>query len=66
MDTMIDRTRDNRRQALGVFLRAQRERLQPADLGLLASARRRTPGLRREELAQICGVSVTWLTWVEQ
>jgi transcriptional regulator with XRE-family HTH domain len=63
---MIERLRDNRRQALGEFLRAQRARLKPADLGLPVGARRRTPGLRREELAQICGVSVTWITWMEQ
>lgn len=51
---------------LGAFIRTQRERLHPATLGLALTERRRTPGLRREELAFLCGVSVTWLTWLEQ
>ena len=51
---------------LGEFVRAQRERLAPAAVGLAAGARRRTPGLRREEVAQLCGLSVTWYTWLEQ
>jgi len=55
-----------RRKALGDFLRAQRERLTPAEAGLGAGGRRRTPGLRREEVAQISGVSATWYTWIEQ
>ncbi|KAG0164376.1 hypothetical protein DFQ28_009336 [Apophysomyces sp. BC1034] len=38
----------------------------PADVGLPRGARRRTPGLRREEVAQLCGVSATWYTWIEQ
>lgn len=54
------------RRQLGEFLRAQRERLRPEDFGLAAGARRRTPGLRREEVAQLCGISPTWLTWIEQ
>lgn len=54
------------RRALGQFLRAQRARLTPAALGLPAGARRRTPGLRREELAQLCGMSPTWYSWIEQ
>jgi transcriptional regulator with XRE-family HTH domain len=53
------------RRALGDFLRAHRARLRPSAFGLEAG-RRRTPGLRREELAQLCGVSVTWYTWIEQ
>lgn len=52
--------------SLGTFLRALRERQSPADFGLAAGSRRRTPGLRREELAQLCGLSVTWYTWIEQ
>lgn len=53
--------------SLGDFLRACRERLQPADLGLPGGTRRRrTPGLRREEVAQLCGISPTWYTWLEQ
>lgn len=51
---------------LGEFIRAHRERLKPADAGLPEGGRRRTPGLRREELAQLCEVSPTWLTWLEQ
>jgi transcriptional regulator with XRE-family HTH domain len=54
------------RRAFGEFIRAQRERLVPAALGLPAGTRRRTPGLRREELAQLCGLSTTWFTWIEQ
>ncbi|HLI11347.1 MAG TPA: helix-turn-helix transcriptional regulator [Alphaproteobacteria bacterium] len=55
-----------RRRELGEFLRAHRARLTPAMLGLAAGARRRTPGLRREEVAQLCGMSATWYTWIEQ
>ncbi|MFL6714796.1 MAG: helix-turn-helix transcriptional regulator [Burkholderiaceae bacterium] len=51
---------------LGVFVRAHRERITPESIGLPASERRRTPGLRREELAGLCGVSATWITWLEQ
>lgn len=51
---------------LGDFIRAHRERIEPARIGLPASGRRRTPGLRREELAALCGMSSTWLTWLEQ
>ena len=54
------------RKLLGAFLRAQRERLTPAAVGLAAGSRRRTPGLRREEAAQMAGVSPTWYTWLEQ
>jgi len=55
-----------RRRELGAFLRSQREARSPTDVGLRAGGRRRTPGLRREELAALAGVSTTWLTWVEQ
>ena len=51
---------------LGEFVRACRERIQPESLGLPQTFRRRTPGLRREELATLCGVSSTWITWLEQ
>jgi transcriptional regulator with XRE-family HTH domain len=54
------------KRALGDFLRAQRARLSPVGVGLPAGQRRRTPGLRREEVAQQCGMSVTWYTWLEQ
>jgi transcriptional regulator with XRE-family HTH domain len=51
------------RRLLGDFLRAHRERLPPP---AKASSRRRTPGWRREELADAAGVSATWITWLEQ
>jgi transcriptional regulator with XRE-family HTH domain len=51
------------RRALGAFLRAHRERL-PRPLA--AAGRRRTPGLRREEIAEACGASLTWIAWLEQ
>ncbi|MFC3337580.1 helix-turn-helix transcriptional regulator [Paracandidimonas soli] len=55
-----------RRKALGEFLRTARARISPLDVGLPAGVRRRTPGLRREELAQLCDISATWYTWIEQ
>jgi transcriptional regulator with XRE-family HTH domain len=57
---------DERRRELGDFLRTSRERLTPDALGLAATGRRRTPGLRREEVAQDAGVGLTWYTWLEQ
>lgn len=51
---------------IGNFLRARRAQLRPQDFGLPPGQRRRTPGLRREEVAQLCGISPTWLTWIEQ
>lgn len=55
------------RVTLGEFLRSRRARLQPADLGLPAyGERRRVPGLRREELAQLAGVSAGYYTRLEQ
>ncbi len=56
----------NRRDELAAFLRTRREALQPADVGLPLDRMRRTPGLRREEIALLAGVSVTWYTWLEQ
>jgi transcriptional regulator with XRE-family HTH domain len=55
-----------RRTELAAFLRTRRERVAPEDAGLPPGTRRRTPGLRREELAQLAGVGVTWYTWLEQ
>ena len=55
-----------RRRELGAFLRSRRERLKPEQVGLRSMRRRRTPGLRREEVAQLAGVGVTWYTWLEQ
>jgi transcriptional regulator with XRE-family HTH domain len=54
------------RRELGAFLRSRRERIKPEQVGLRATRRRRTPGLRREEVAQLAGVGVTWYTWLEQ
>jgi transcriptional regulator with XRE-family HTH domain len=56
----------SQKRVLGDFLRSQRARLSPSGLSLPAGQRRRTPGLRREEVAQQCGMSVTWYTWLEQ
>ncbi len=55
-----------RRTELAAFRRARRERISPEDVGLPPGPRRRTAGLRREELAQLAGVGVTWYTWLEQ
>jgi transcriptional regulator with XRE-family HTH domain len=55
-----------RRDDLAAFLRARRAALTPADVGLPNGRGRRTPGLRREEIAMLAGVSVTWYTWLEQ
>jgi transcriptional regulator with XRE-family HTH domain len=52
--------------SLGSFIRARRERMSPEQVGLPAGLRRRAKGLRREELAALCGISPTWLTWIEQ
>ncbi len=55
-----------RRNELAAFLRSRRERITPEDVGLPGGQRRRTAGLRREEVAQLAGVGVTWYTWLEQ
>jgi transcriptional regulator with XRE-family HTH domain len=55
-----------RREELAAFLRNRRERVTPADVGIAPGSRRRTPGLRREEVAQLAGVGLTWYTWLEQ
>lgn len=54
------------RSELSEFLRTHRERLSPAEVGLPAGKRRRTPGLRREEVAALAGVGLSWYTWLEQ
>ncbi len=51
---------------LADLLRSRRDRLQPVEVGLPAGARRRTPGLRREEVAQLAGISTTYYTFLEQ
>ncbi|MDF3554519.1 helix-turn-helix transcriptional regulator [Bacillus cereus] len=55
-----------RLEALSAFLKAKRAQISPESVGLSAGNRRRTPGLRREEVAQLAGVSTTWYTWLEQ
>ena len=62
MTTRLSRTR----QDLALFLRRKREALQPEAVGLPRSPRRRTPGLRREEVATIAGIGLSWYTWLEQ
>jgi len=64
--TTIEQARDGRRTELAAFLRARRTRISPGDVGLPPGSRRRTPGLRREEVAQLAGIGVTWYTWLEQ
>ena len=54
------------RAELAEFLRARREAVRPEQVGLPRGRGRRTPGLRREEVALLAGVSVTWYTWLEQ
>jgi transcriptional regulator with XRE-family HTH domain len=61
---MRDETK--RRAELADFLKTRRARLHPEQLGLPTFGRRRTPGLRRDEVAQMAGVSVSWYTWLEQ
>ncbi|MGS2810972.1 helix-turn-helix transcriptional regulator [Nocardia sp. MW-W600-9] len=58
--------RTERRAQLGAFLKSRRARIAPGDVGLPPGPRRRTPGLRREEVAQLSGIGVTWYTWLEQ
>jgi transcriptional regulator with XRE-family HTH domain len=62
----LNHTGERRRAELGKFLKARRARLSPDDFGLAPGTRRRTPGLRREEVALLAGVGVTWYTWLEQ
>jgi transcriptional regulator with XRE-family HTH domain len=51
---------------LGQFLRTRRRQVVRADLGVPPTTRRTTAGLRREEVAYLAGVSITWYTWLEQ
>ncbi|WP_422528074.1 helix-turn-helix transcriptional regulator [Serratia fonticola] len=63
---MPPRTLNRTRQELADFLRMKREKLSPQAVGLPSGTRRRTPGLRREEVAALAGVGLTWYTWLEQ
>lgn len=51
---------------LAMFLRSRRQRLRPEEVGLPSAGHRRTPGLRREEVAVLAGLSTTWYTYLEQ
>lgn len=55
-----------RTQALADFLRTRRTRLAPSDVGLPQGSRRRTPGLRREEVAQLANIGISWYIALEQ
>jgi transcriptional regulator with XRE-family HTH domain len=57
---------EQRRRELADFLRTRREKLKPEQVGITQITRRRTPGLRREEVAELAGVGTTWYTWLEQ
>jgi transcriptional regulator with XRE-family HTH domain len=61
-----ERPAGERRTELAAFLKARRARILPTDVGLPPGIRRRTDGLRREEVAQLAGVGLTWYTWLEQ
>jgi transcriptional regulator with XRE-family HTH domain len=63
---MADTPSSPQRAELARFLRNRRARVRPEDVGLPAGSRRRTPGLRREEVAQLAEVGVSWYTWLEQ
>lgn len=66
---MLNRQSDpfeTRRRAFGDFLRSRRQRLTPQAVGLPSGFRRRTPGLRREEVALLADIGTTWYTWLEQ
>lgn len=62
----MEATEIGRLKELGQFLRSRRERISPEQIGLPKGSRRRTPGLRRAEVALLAGVSVEWYTWLEQ
>jgi transcriptional regulator with XRE-family HTH domain len=64
MSNRIAMSADTDDNLLGAYLRDRRMRLDPAAFGF--SGRRRTPGLRREEVAQRANISATWYTWLEQ
>src|SRR5919202_1780324 len=56
----------DRHHELAAFLRSRRARVSPEQVGLPRGTRRRTPGLRREEVALLAGVSLEWYSWLEQ
>ena len=63
---MVADTNAVRRTELAAFLRARRGAVQPEDVGLPRRGRRRVPGLKRSEVADLAAVSVTWYSWLEQ
>jgi transcriptional regulator with XRE-family HTH domain len=64
-NSMLDQ-HQQRLQELGDFLRTRRARLAPEEVGFTRGSRRKTPGLKREEVAQLVGVSIDWYTRLEQ
>jgi transcriptional regulator with XRE-family HTH domain len=60
------KSEEARRREFAAFLRSRRERISPHEVGIRPTVRRRTPGLRREEVAELAAVGVTWYTWLEQ
>lgn len=63
---MILNSEKQRYMELADFLKTRRAKILPSQVGLSSATRRRTPGLRREEVAQLAGIGVTWYTWLEQ
>ncbi|KNY29176.1 helix-turn-helix transcriptional regulator [Pseudobacteroides cellulosolvens] len=63
---MIFNNEKHRYKELGDFLKTRRAKILPSQVGLSSGTRRRTPGLRREEVAQLAGIGLTWYTWLEQ
>lgn len=61
-----DKAGQRNARALGAFIRARREQISPSVVGLKSGRHRRTPGLRRQEVAMLCGLSTAWYTWIEQ
>jgi transcriptional regulator with XRE-family HTH domain len=59
-------SRPDSKRDLGAFVRSRRERCSPADFDVVRFGRTRTPGLRRDEVAQLSGVSIAYYTWLEQ
>lgn len=57
---------EKRYKELADFLKTRRARILPSQVGISSATRRRTPGLRREEVAQLAGIGLTWYTWLEQ
>lgn len=63
---MISNNEKQRYKELADFLKTRRAKILPSQAGLSSATRRRTPGLRREEVAQLAGIGLTWYTWLEQ